>query len=196
MSSRIAVSRVTTHPLWQGKGGWWRGIFQIVWVALRFWLAQQLWGTAVRLAHFPAPTKNLGLLVTIISLLLFIWGVRGLWQVLNTLGVRRLLLTVAAIYLLFLFINILTIPDQRPLTSRLVGQAGQTAAAMARSPVSAIQSLLAAPDDFLFAYSGERRMPELPPGFPTPDPQATPVRMDSTAGEDSGRSLRPTPGGK
>lgn len=189
--SKFQMNR--NHPLWRGRGGFWKGFFQIVWVAIRFWLAQQLWGTAVRLAHFPNPTKNLGVAVSIVAILLFIWGIWGIWQSFTTLGGRRFLLLGLCLYLLFVLVNVLTVPDERPLVNRLIGQAGQTAESVGSTSISTIKTLIAAPDEFLFAYTGTRNMPALPPGFPTPDPQATPIIISSAAGEPSQRRLRPTP---
>ena len=44
---------VTQSALWQGRTGWRRGILGLVWSGVRFWMAQWLWGTGLRLAHFP-----------------------------------------------------------------------------------------------------------------------------------------------
>jgi len=189
-NSRFQIN--LNNPIWQGKGGFWKGLFQIAWTLLRFWLSKQLWGTAVRLAHFPLPTKTLGIVVAIITIALFAWGIWGLWQALITLGIRRLLVTVFVVYLLFLAVNVLTIPDDRPIITRFFSQMGQTAVSFGNTAVSAVKEIIAAPDEFLFAYTGERKLPELPPGFPTPDPQATSIVVSSASGGSS-RSLRPTP---
>lgn len=183
----------SVNPLWQGTDGLWRGFKQFVWAIIRVWLAQQLWGTAVRLAHFPLPTKNLGVVVAIVTLFLFGWGVWGMWQAFKTLGARRFLSAILVIYLLFVVVNVLTVPDERSVLRRAIGQAGSTAASIGASAVSAVQNLLAAPDEFLFAYTGKRNMPDLPPGFPTPDPEATTVSMVSAAGGQPQRALRATP---
>lgn len=195
MSNQVAApSRFNSdHLLWQGHGSLWKGIKQFVWAIIRVWLAQQLWGTAVRLAHFPLPTKNLGVVVAIAALFLFGWGVWGIWQAFKTLGAKRFLGAILTIYLLFVIVNVLTVPDERDVFRRAIGQAGNTATSMGASAVTAVQNLLAAPDEFLFAYTGRRSMPDLPPGFPTPDPEATSVNMVSAAGSQPQRSLRPTP---
>lgn len=195
MSNQVAAPPRfnSDHPLWQGHGSLWKGIKQFAWAIIRVWLAQQLWGTAVRLAHFPLPTKNLGLVVAIAALFLFGWGVWGIWQAFNTLGAKRFLGAILAIYLLLVVVNVLTVPDERGVFGRAISQAGNTATSMGLSAVTAVQNLLAAPDEFLFAYTGRRAMPDLPPGFPTPDPEATSVNMVSAAGSQPQRSLRPTP---
>ncbi len=183
------------NRLWEGRGGVWHGFLQIVWGSLRIWLAVQLWGTAVRLAHFPAPTKNLGVGVAIAALLLFGWGLWGLWQAFVTIGTRRLLVFLLTCYLLILTINILTVPDDRSLIKKVIPQAGHIASSLGKTAVSTTKAIFAAPDEFLFAYAGKRSMPDLPQGFPTPDPAATPINMVSAVGDQPQRSLRPTPTG-
>lgn len=190
-SNRFRINQ--NSPIWQGKGSFWKVFLQIFWAALRFWLSKQLWGTAVRLAHFSSPTKTLGVVVAIITIALFAWGVIGVWQALKSLGIRRLLLTFLALYLLFLSVNVLTIPDDRSILPRFISQMGRTAVSFGNTAVSTFKGIFAAPDEFLFAYTGERKLPALPPGFPTPDPQATSIIVISSANNAPQRSLRPTP---
>ncbi|MCB9007338.1 MAG: SH3 domain-containing protein [Ardenticatenaceae bacterium] len=70
---------------------------------------------------------------------------------------------------------------------------GRTAVSFGNTAVSTFKGIFAAPDEFLFAYTGERKLPALPPGFPTPDPQATSIIVISSANNAPQRSLRPTP---
>ena len=158
--------------LWRGRGRAWSGFIKSVWVFLRLFLARQLWGTAIRLAHFPPPTKTLGVGLALVSIVLIAWAFLGLWQALLVLGIKRLAIGVILVCLLVVVVNTLTIPDDRPFAARLLICFLDTGRSTGDTLVRAMRSAVQAPDEFLFAYTGQRRPPSLPSGFPTPDPGA------------------------
>lgn len=173
--------------IWSGTGRVWPGLVKLAWGALRLLLAGWVWGTAIRLAHFQPPVKMGGVILALVGLLLIIWGLWGLWQALLILGLKRVVVAFILIYSLIVIVNVLTIPDPRPLPSRILTQlyvAGpQAGAGLARFVAQG-------PEEFLFAYTGRRSPPALPPGFPTPDPDATPIQAFVVSG---GEALPPTP---
>jgi hypothetical protein len=92
------------------------------------------------------------------------------------LGLRNFALTLTTLYLVLVAFNILTIPDSRPVQNRVVPQfvaTGWQVWTLLRDTAAIIAG---APDDFLFAYTGSGVVSQ-PPGFPAPDPEATPVRV-------------------
>lgn len=178
--------------LWHGCDRAKPGVVKLFWVVLRFFLASWLWGTAVRLAHFQPPTKTAGVVLASGSVLLAIWALWRFGQALLILGIKRLAITVLVAFALLVAINVLTIPDTRPVGTRFVAQLSASAQQVGNTLFNWAKSAIQAPDDFLFAYSGRREPPPLPPGFPTPNPNATPVQV-RTAGSESLPVRIPTP---
>ena len=177
-------SKSRWRDIWEGESRPSQGITKLLWIAVRLLLSSWLWGTGVRLAHFSPPTKSAGLVLALLSIFIFLWAMWGIWQTLLYLGLKRVLLLFVILFLLMVTINVLTIPDERPLSKRLMAQVELTFERINGNLSNWGKSLIEAPDEFLFAYSGRRRLPELPAGFPTPDPQATPVQaFGSPSGE-------------
>lgn len=164
------------RSLWRGTGSAWSSLTKFFWAAVRLILAGWLWGTAVRLAHFQPPVKSAGLALALVSLALVIWGLWGLWRGILTLGLKRLVVTVLFIYGMIVVVNVLTVPDTRPVGPRILMQLGVTGRQTWGAVSGLARTAVQAPDEFLFAHTGRRSPPKLPPGFPTPDPNATPIR--------------------
>lgn len=192
MSNASTYSAVSAprRNWWHGRGSWRDGLMALLWAGLRLWLGQWLWGTAIRLAHFPPPTKTVGVVVALVASLLvvsFIWGVlRSLWL----LGVGRAGVFVLTLFLLVTTFYVLTVPDERSWPARVWTQFGLVAETAVVTLSSAVQQAVTAPSEFTFAYNGRRNLPRIPPGFPTPDPQSTPIHA---VGQPTGRGEVPTP---
>jgi hypothetical protein len=169
--------------LWHGRDSAKKGVVNLFWVVVRLYLASWLWGTAERLAHFQRPTKTVGVVLALGSVLLAIWALWGFVRAVLILGIKRLAVTVLLAFALLVAVNVLTIPDTRPVGPRLVDQLGASAQQVGDAVSNWAKSLVQAPDDFLFAYSGRREPLALPPGFPTPDPNATPVPVRAVGSE-------------
>lgn len=170
------------NMLWRGENRARPGVVIFIWVLIRLFLSKWLWGTAVRLAHFPSLIKTAGLVLALISIFLFLWALWGLWQTIRSLGLKRLTVAFILVFIVITTINVLTVPDELPLGPRLLSLTNTTAGQIKNSLAGWVNAVTQAPDDFLFAYSGQIRAPELPPGFPTPDPQATPVQAFARPG--------------
>lgn len=180
--SRSGLSGKTYLPgrrvLWQGVGRMRTALSKLLWVSLRLILSGWLWGTAVRLAHFQPPTKTAGAVLAVIAVLLLGWAVWGIWQVVRILGLKRLGILSIIVFSAIVVFNVLTANDDQPTTERLITQASQVVQQLGESLAHAFESVTQAPDEFFFAYTGERALPPSPPGYPTPDPRATPIRID------------------
>jgi hypothetical protein len=170
------TSSARWEMLWLGTGYARRGLANLLWATIRLGLAVWLWGTAIRLAHFPPPLKTVGAVLAIVSLVVFLWGAWGLWQGMRHLGLRNFALTLTTLYLVLVTFNILTIPDSRSVQNRVVPQFVATGWQVWTFLRDTATIIVDAPDDFLFAYTGSGVVSQ-PPGFPTPDPAATPVRV-------------------
>ena len=191
-TSSSTGSRNPWMLLWNGRDRAWPGIIKLFWVIFVFFLSSWLWGTAVRLAHFQPPTKTVGVVLVLGSVLIVIWALWRLGQALLILGIKRLAITIIVIYALLVTVNVLTIPDTRPIGARFIVQLRGSTQQVGDFLSSWTTSVIQAPNDFLFAYSGQRNPPPLPPGFPTPDPNATPVQIGAR-GSDSLPVRIPTP---
>src|SRR5258706_2222892 len=178
--------------LWRGRGRFRSGMAQVMWGSVRLIFSNWLWGTAVRLAHFQLPTKRVGLFVALLSIFMTIWALWGFGKALFLMGFKKLIITILAGFLILVSINVLTIPDPRPIGARIVVQLGTSVQQVGNALFNWTNSAKRAPDDFLFAYSGQRALRPLPPGFPTPNPNATPVQI-SAIGSESLPIRIPTP---
>ncbi len=177
--------------LWSGSGGHaWPGMLKLFWGTLRLFLANWMWGTAVRLAHFQPPVKTSGVVLAVISVLLIIWGLWGLWRGILILGLKRLLITLIFIWALVITFNVFTIPDTDPLPSRLLTQLNATRH-QAWSGITGLgRSVIQGPDEFLFAYTGRRAPLPPPPGFPTPDPNVKPIQAIAVRADESPSAIQ------
>jgi hypothetical protein len=190
MASNVhSFGRITSphwQSLWRGTGQSRVGLVRLVWGFLRLILTGWLWGTAVRLANFQPPINTIGAVLAVLSIIVFIWALWGMWQGFRSLGIKRLAITLTIIYSLVVAFNVLTQPDDRSITERILAQLSATGRQVLNTMRGAVASLAQAPDEFLFAYTGQRTPPSPPPGFPTPDPESTPIQ--AVARPASGRS--------
>jgi hypothetical protein len=163
--------------VWKGRAGWRRGLFALIWVGVRFWLAQWLWGTGLRLVHFPPPAKRAGTVLALVSLLLFIWATWGFVKAVLSLGLKRCAAILLALLVIVVGFDVLTLPSDQSRISALFRQIGSRVVEAGTLLGSMVTAAIHAPGEFSFAYNGTRSPPKLPPGFPTPDPQATPIQV-------------------
>lgn len=160
---------------WRGQAGWRRGLSQLFWCVVRLALGQWLWGTGLRLIFFPEPTRYLGLVVALIAAVLVLWAGAALVRAVVALGIARLIVLMLALFVTWVASDLVVAGEQiTPATiwERAVARGSEMGARIG----DGIKALIAAPGDVSFAYTGRREPPALPPGFPTPDPLATPVR--------------------
>jgi hypothetical protein len=169
--------------VWQGHGHTKQGITKVFWAILRFIVANWLLGLAIRLAHFQVLIKSVSVAVALIAILLVFWALWGFVQAMLILGIKRILIVIVSVFILWVAINILTIPDTRPLGTRIFAQLSAATRQMATMLTNPAKSLIQAPKSFLFAYSGRQQPPQMPPGFPTPDVNATPVQVQAEGSE-------------
>ena len=188
----IIGSRNRWMLLWHGSYLMKPGIVKLIRAVLVFFLSSWIWGTGVNLAHFQAPTKTFGVVLALISIFLVILALWGVWQAFVILGIKRLVIIIIIAFTLLVAFNTLTIPDTRSVGSRILFQLSATAQQLGASIIRWAISVVQAPDEFLFAYSGQRDTRPLPPGFPTPNPNATPVQI-SREGSESLPVQIPTP---
>lgn len=173
-----AIKLVEWSLLWRGRGRTWPGLVKMFGVWLRLLLAGWLWNTAIQLAHIQEPMKTVGAILALGAAALFVWAVRGLWQGAWVLGVKRLVTILLALGLLVATFNALTIrDDDRPFFNRWITQLEFTGQQGWDQLVDALQSLVRAPEELLFAYTGQRARRLPPPSIPTPNPQSTPIEF-------------------
>lgn len=169
--------------IWHGLGGTKQGVVKLFWATLRFFIANLLLGTAVRLAHFQVPIKSVSVVVALVGMFLIFWALWGLGQAILILGLKRMFIAVNSVFILLVAINVLTIPDTRSLGNRITAQLSASTHQIGTSLFNWVESVIQAPNNFLLAYSGQREPPRMPPGFPTPDVNATPVQVRAEGSE-------------
>lgn len=174
--ARNKLRSFSQSTAWSGLAGWRRGLFTLVFASIRVWLGLWLWGTGLRLAHFPTPTKTVGAILAMVAAALVIWGVWGLVKSIRLLGLKRSVTLVLVFLAIIVGFDILTLPSDQPRASALLRQLYTRVAGIGSLGSGIVSAVVGAPGEFSFAYNGTRRPPSLPAGFPTPDPQATPVQ--------------------
>lgn len=154
-------------------------IVLIVWTAIRIEIAIRLWNISVLLAHFPYPIKPLSIVLLVIDLLLWIWSINDSRKIFYRLGIKKVALIVLAWFLFFIILNTTLTTRTPSLIKRLNIGAVVTAARLRRVVSETLTTVITAPDEFLFAYTGTTRKGsrklQIPPGFPTPDPSKPPI---------------------
>lgn len=179
---------------WRGNAGWRRGLGQLFWAALRLFLGQWLWGTGLRLVFFPEPTRYVGLALALLAVALVIWAGFALVRATRALGTARLLSLLLALFVAAVAVDLLATPGGQLSAGLVLDRISAQGVAVGKAVSGGFGTLAAAPGDLGFAYSGTRNPPTLPPGFSTPDPQATPVRAVAvTAGQAQPSSITPEP---
>ena len=178
--------------IWHGREEVKPGFTGLIRVFIGFLLASWLWKIALRLAHFQPPAKTIGVTLASLSVLLIIWSIWGSGKAMIILGIKRLILLIIVAFSLFVAVNVLTIPDTRPLGTRIGYHLNMSLQYVGTTLMNWAESSMRAPDEFLFAYSGQREPSPLPPGFPTPDPNTLPVQI-SEAGSETLHVHIPTP---
>ena len=92
--------------VWQGRGQTKQGIRKLFWALLRFLIADLLLGLAVRLAHFQVPIKSVSVVVALIGIFLVFWALWGLGQAILILGLKRLLIMIISVFVVWATINV------------------------------------------------------------------------------------------
>jgi len=164
------------NSIWRGGDRARPGLTKLFWAILWLLLAVLSWTLAIQLARSQPPFKIGSVVAAIVTLALIIWPFRELWQSIIFLGVKRIVFIFISVYGIILVVNVLTVPSTDPVSTRVMKQLGATGHQMWNSLTSLLHSGIHAPDDFLFAYTGQQAPPPPVPWFPTPHPDATPIQ--------------------
>jgi len=162
--------------LWRGTADVGKGLSGLIWAAIRLGIGLWLWNTAIRLAHFAQPIRDVGAGLAVASLIFAAWGIWSLVRAFGRLGLRGVLLIVLVLYLLVAAFRVLTVFDSRPLEHRVLTQLVQTGQRGWTQLKTAAVAVFSAPDEFQLAYLGKGTA-NAPPGFPPFDQTATPIRV-------------------
>lgn len=163
--------------LWRGQPTQRGRIRRFIGVVVLLLLATFLWRLSMRLIPFVPPTQAVGLVVAVLALLVSLFALWRSIVLIRILGIRRLLIILLLTFIII--VGVRTVTDDRDQTwsVAVVTNTQQTAIAWFKWPLDSSRSTGRFINDFLFAVDGERRPPQLPDGFPMPDPNATPVRI-------------------
>jgi hypothetical protein len=183
--SQTRLKTLTQHTLWRGRTSYWRGGMGIVWATVRFIIAVWLWGTALRMAHFPDSSKYIALFLAFATTALFIWASIDLVRSIGGLGLKRCLVLIGIVFAALLGYDALTMTPSDNRISELGDRFSMRAVLIVDGIKQSITGVLRAPEEFNFAYTGVRAAPQLPAGFPTPDPATTPVVIQAIKSNDS-----------
>lgn len=152
-------------------------IVLIVWTAIRIEIAIRFWELTVFLAHFSGLGKITSIVLLILIVLLLIWGFADALNILRRIGVKTAIaITVVLISFAVVRNTSLTVGTPNIFIRLKIGTI-ITAARIRRVVSETILAVIAAPDEFLFAYTGKAKKLQIPPGFPTPDPSMPRIRV-------------------
>jgi hypothetical protein len=155
--------------IWLGNKRLQSGIRHFIWLVISIFLSDWLWRLAVRLVSLPEPYKKIGVVVALISLGVFIWGILRIWFLIRDAGIKGLLIIVGSIFLIIFVIDLLTFPEPIPFQSRIVPSMSKIGKQSWLQWKKLASAIVKAPEEFRFAYVGSTAKSYLP-GFPTPDP--------------------------
>lgn len=161
-------------------------------------LAKLLKDAAIFTARWPEPVKYGGLVLFLLAVALFAWGLFLIWKVLRQIRLKGVLIFLVVSYILLLSAAVLTSTSALPWF-QVAWQASRDSIGLAgRTAVDSAGAILSAPQEFRVAYLGYRRPVRVPgtdtddPTYLTPIPANRPARLAAEA-EPTSRSGQPTP---
>ena len=154
---------------------------RLIAIAILFTLAKWCKNGAISTARWPEPIKYGGIALFLVAVGLFLWGIVTIWKILQQLRLRGLLIVLGVGYLLLISTLVLTSDSPLPLhqealltTKRLIVAAGHRIREVG-------QTLVEAPEEFRFAFTGHRRPLQLSGMNPEDTPYLTPIPANRPA---------------
>jgi hypothetical protein len=163
---------------------------------------------AINTARWPEPIKYGGVVLFLVAVGLFLWGILVIWRILRQLRLRGLIILLGVSSLLLIGISVLTSESSLPIHQEALSTTGQLLTAASRRARDVFQALAEAPGEFRFAYTGRRRplqMPDMgpedtsyltpiPANYPAqPQPTAEPSALPTTETFAGGQASTPSP---
>lgn len=139
--------------------------------------------SAIYTVRWPEPIKYVGVVLFLLSVGSFLWGIVIVWKVLRQLRLKGLLIVLGVSYVLLISVSVLTSDSSLPfhqeawlVTQRLIVSTSRKARDVGRA-------LVRAPEEFRFAYTGHRHpilLPGMDSSYLTPIPANEPARVSLT----------------
>jgi len=157
----------------------WGGLIQGV---LALFLMVQTARLALNLARWQEPVRYASIAMLLVTVGLAVYGLRGLWQWICTLTLRRALTIVAVLYLAIVSIVGLTTPNQSDLSKNWLDAAVEVPLAAVRAIAAGGVAVLRFPGQFRVAYTGRAPLLSLP-GRPELEEEPVLANAPPTTGE-------------
>jgi len=156
---------------------------RLITILILFTLARWCKNSAISTARWPEPIKYGGVALFLLAVGLFLWGILIIWKVLQQLRLRGLLILLGIGYLLLTGALILTSDSSLPPHQEALLITKRLTVATGHKLRDAFQTIVKAPEEFRFAYTGHRRPLQLSSTDPedtsylTPIPANRPVQL-------------------
>jgi hypothetical protein len=162
--------------LWIGEGRMFTYLARLLWVIIRLAIVGPLFDLAINLAHWQDSIRLISVLVLLGAVGLLGWALWDLSNVLYGLGLKRFFILAAIMAGLMFVYRVWMEPDDRSLFQRSLEEMADLGQLIGDETISGASAIIQIPGEFLTAYQGGHKTHKLPPGFPTPDPEATPIQ--------------------
>lgn len=130
---------------------------------------------AISTARWPEPIKYSGVVLFLVAVGLFLWGVLVIWRMLRQLRLRGLIILLGVSSLLLISISVLTSESSLPIHKEALSATKQLLVAASRRARGVFQTLAEAPGEFRFAYTGRRRPLQMSDMDPEDTSYLTPI---------------------
>jgi len=154
---------------------------RVIGIAILFVLAKWCESGATSTARWPEPIKYGGVALFLLAAGLFLWGIVTIWKVLRQLRLRGLLIVLGIGYVLLISALVLISDSPLPLRQEAWLITRRLIAAVGHQVSDLVQTLVEAPQEFRFAYTGHRRPVLLPGMDPKDTSYLTPVPANHPA---------------
>ena len=136
---------------------------------------------AIFTARWPEPIKYGGIVLFVLAMASFAWGLILIWKVLRQIRLKGILIFFAVTYILLLSAVVLTSTNSLPWYQEAWQTTREWAGLAGRAVVDTVESVFTAPEEFRVAYIGYRR-PVRVPGMDADDPtHLTPIPANRPA---------------
>lgn len=153
------------------------GCGSFAWLLVLAGAAAVLWQVALPLIGVGGSANALGVVTLLFALLCTAAAIWLLVRLLLAVQLWRLLMLFALLFLLAVGLGLRQRRPAEPALRAIVTQTYITAQAWALWPVERAQDVFGYFDRLSLTVTGRRRAPRLPDIYPTPDANATPVRV-------------------
>jgi hypothetical protein len=160
---------------------------RLIGAAILFVVAGWCKSAAMNTARWPEPVKYGGVLLFLAAIGLFLWGIVVVWRLVRQLRVRGLVILLGVSAIALISVSVLTSESPLPIHQEVLSTTRRLLATASHKAHDIFETLVEAPGEFRFAYTGQRRPLQTrgteveDTSLLTPIPANYPVQLQPTA---------------